>query len=85
MALSWSLVELARMGTPDELAGWYAAAWNEVDPVKRRISLGLKQTLANPWAEFAEKYPQGTEVGAPQYSLEELKALASAPVESKER
>ena len=29
----------------------------EVDPVKRRISLGLKQTLANPWETFAEKYP----------------------------
>ncbi len=32
----------------------------EVDPVKRRISLGLKQTLANPWETFAEKYPPGT-------------------------
>jgi len=32
----------------------------EVDPVKRRISLGLKQTLANPWETFAEKYPVGT-------------------------
>ena len=29
----------------------------EVDPVKRRISLGLKQTLRNPWEAFAEKYP----------------------------
>ena len=34
----------------------------EVDPVKRRISLGLKQTLANPWESFAEKYPVGYEV-----------------------
>ncbi len=34
----------------------------EVDPVKRRISLGLKQTLANPWDTFAEKYPTGTVV-----------------------
>jgi small subunit ribosomal protein S1 len=32
----------------------------EVDQVKRRISLGLKQTLANPWDTFAEKYPVGT-------------------------
>ena len=29
----------------------------EVDPVKRRISLGLKQTLQNPWDAFAEKHP----------------------------
>ena len=32
----------------------------EVDPVKRRISLGLKQTLQNPWEAFAEKHPAGT-------------------------
>jgi small subunit ribosomal protein S1 len=32
----------------------------EVDPVKRRISLGLKQTLVNPWEAFAEKYPIGS-------------------------
>ena len=32
----------------------------EVDPVKRRISLGLKQTVRNPWEAFVEKYPAGT-------------------------
>jgi small subunit ribosomal protein S1 len=31
----------------------------EVDPVKRRISLGLKQTMRNPWEVFVEKYPPG--------------------------
>jgi small subunit ribosomal protein S1 len=34
----------------------------EVDPVKRRISLGLKQTMRNPWEVFLEKYPAGTVV-----------------------
>ncbi len=34
----------------------------EVDPDKRRISLGLKQTMDNPWDSFKDKYPQGTEV-----------------------
>ncbi len=34
----------------------------EVDPVKRRISLGLKQTLQNPWEAFAERHPIGSEV-----------------------
>ncbi|HEY6255028.1 MAG TPA: 30S ribosomal protein S1 [Xanthobacteraceae bacterium] len=34
----------------------------EVDSVKRRISLGLKQTMRNPWEVFIEKYPPGTEV-----------------------
>ncbi len=32
----------------------------EVDPVKRRISLGLKQTMRNPWEVFVEKYPTGS-------------------------
>jgi len=34
----------------------------DVDPAKRRISLGLKQTMQNPWEAFAEKYPVGTEL-----------------------
>jgi small subunit ribosomal protein S1 len=34
----------------------------EVDPVKRRISLGLKQTLPNPWEAFAEKHPVGSTI-----------------------
>jgi len=34
----------------------------EVDPVKRRISLGLKQTMRNPWEVFIDKYPPGTTV-----------------------
>jgi small subunit ribosomal protein S1 len=34
----------------------------EVDPVKRRISLGLKQTLDNPWEAFAKSHPNGTVV-----------------------
>jgi small subunit ribosomal protein S1 len=34
----------------------------EVDPVKRRISLGLKQTLENPWEAFARSHPAGSQV-----------------------
>ncbi len=34
----------------------------EVDPVKRRISLGLKQCMQNPWEAFAEKHPVGSSV-----------------------
>ncbi|MFM8700119.1 MAG: 30S ribosomal protein S1 [Hyphomicrobiales bacterium] len=32
----------------------------EVDSSKRRISLGLKQTLRNPWEAFAESHPAGS-------------------------
>ena len=34
----------------------------EVDPVKRRISLGLKQTMRNPWEVFQEEHPIGSTV-----------------------
>ena len=34
----------------------------EVDPVKRRISLGLKQTSRNPWELFADAHPVGSEI-----------------------
>ncbi|HEX9769723.1 MAG TPA: 30S ribosomal protein S1 [Kiloniellales bacterium] len=32
----------------------------DVDEQKRRISLGLKQCLANPWEAFVENYPAGS-------------------------
>ncbi len=34
----------------------------DVDPQRRRISLGLKQTQENPWDTFEERYPAGTVV-----------------------
>jgi len=34
----------------------------DVDPDKRRVSLGIKQTQRNPWEVFAETHPAGTEV-----------------------
>jgi small subunit ribosomal protein S1 len=35
-----------------------------VDQANRRISLGLKQTLPNPWKQIQEFYPEGTVVNA---------------------
>jgi small subunit ribosomal protein S1 len=34
----------------------------DVDPSKRRVSLGLKQALANPWEAFVEAHPVGSTV-----------------------
>jgi len=36
-----------------------------VDPAHRRISLGLKQVMPNPWSQAKEKYPVGTIVKGP--------------------
>ena len=34
----------------------------EIDSQKRRVSLGLKQTMRNPWEVFAETHPVGTQI-----------------------
>jgi small subunit ribosomal protein S1 len=34
----------------------------EIDSAKRRVSLGLKQTMRNPWEVFAETHPSGTPI-----------------------
>jgi len=34
----------------------------EIDYAKRRISLGMKQCMNNPWHAFAEQYPVGSEI-----------------------
>lgn len=34
----------------------------EVEPTQKRISLGLKQTIPNPWDTIAERYPVGTKI-----------------------
>jgi small subunit ribosomal protein S1 len=34
----------------------------DVDAGKRRISLGLKQVLRNPWEQFVEEHPVGSEI-----------------------
>ena len=44
----------------------------EVDPNKRRISLGLKQTQDNPWDAFITAHPKGTVVEGPIRNITEF-------------
>ena len=44
----------------------------EVDPTKRRISLGLKQTQDNPWDAFLGQHPKGTIVEGPIRNITEF-------------
>jgi small subunit ribosomal protein S1 len=44
----------------------------EVDSEKRRISLGLKQCMENPWADFSGKYPSGTKVSGEVKNITEF-------------
>src|SRR5579871_5628914 len=51
----------------------------DVDPTKRRISLGLKQCLENPWQAFAEKYPAGTELDGEIKNITEFGLFVGLP------
>src|SRR5690606_21208531 len=44
----------------------------EVDPAKRRISLGLKQTQDNPWDAFLSQHPKGSVVEGPIRNITEF-------------
>ena len=44
----------------------------EVDPNKRRISLGLKQTQDNPWEAFLAEHPRGSIVEGPIRNITEF-------------
>ncbi len=46
-----------------------------VNQADRRISLGLKQALGDPWAEVPQKYPVGAVVEAPVVSIQKFGAF----------
>src|SRR5205085_1019600 len=51
----------------------------DVDPQKRHISLGLKQTLANPWEAFVEEHPVGTELEGEVRNITEFGLFVGLP------
>ena len=53
----------------------------DVDPQKRRISLGLKQTLANPWDAFVEEHPIGSELEGEVRNITEFGLFVGLPGE----
>ena len=53
----------------------------DVDPQKRRISLGLKQTLANPWEAFVEEHPVDSELEGEVRNITEFGLFVGLPGE----
>jgi small subunit ribosomal protein S1 len=51
----------------------------DVDMTKRRISLGLKQCLDNPWDTFSDKYPAGTELEGEVRNITEFGLFVGLP------
>ncbi len=53
----------------------------EIDEAKRRVSLGLKQTMRNPWEVFAETHPEGTVVEGEVKNITEFGLFIGLPGE----
>ncbi|MCY4407764.1 MAG: S1 RNA-binding domain-containing protein, partial [Rhodospirillaceae bacterium] len=53
----------------------------DVDPEKRRVSLGLKQCLDNPWIVFAESHPEGAVVEGEIKNITEFGLFVELPGE----
>ena len=51
----------------------------EIDGAKRRVSLGLKQTMRNPWEVFSETHPEGTEVEGEVKNITEFGLFVGLP------
>ena len=51
----------------------------EIDSAKRRVSLGLKQTMRNPWEVFAETHPEGTQVEGEVKNITEFGLFVGLP------
>ena len=49
-----------------------------VKPEERRIALGLKQTLADPWVEAAQRFPAGAQVTGPVTRMTAFGAFVEA-------
>ena len=46
-----------------------------VNPTDKRIALGLKQVLGDPWAAMEEKYPVGSSIEGKVISLQKFGAF----------
>ena len=53
----------------------------DTDPQKRRISLGLKQTMSNPWDAFLEHHPIGSEMEGEVKNITEFGLFVGLPGE----
>jgi small subunit ribosomal protein S1 len=51
----------------------------DVDPQKRRISLGLKQVMPNPWEAFSEEHPVGSTVEGEVRNITEFGLFVGLP------
>lgn len=67
--MSWAKSKVRKPGDVVKTGEIVEAMILGINPAERRISLGLKQALGDPWVDVPKRYPIGTEIEGPITSL----------------
>ena len=67
--MSWAKSKVRKPGDVVKPGEIVEAMILGINPAERRISLGLKQALGDPWVDVPKRYPIGTEIEGPITSL----------------
>jgi small subunit ribosomal protein S1 len=73
--MSWSKGKIRKASDVVKPGETVEAVILQVQPAERRISLGLKQALGDPWADVPQRYPIGSEIEGPVTSLTKFGAF----------
>ena len=73
--MSWSKGKIRKPSDVVKQGETVEAVILGVNAAERRISLGLKQALGDPWADVAERFPLGSQVQGPVTSLTKFGAF----------
>lgn len=73
--MSWSKGKVRKASDVVKQGETVEAVILGLNPAERRISLGLKQALGDPWIDAAEKYPAGSAVEGPVTNLTKFGAF----------
>lgn len=73
--MSWSKGKIRKASDVVKQGETVEAVILGMNPAERRISLGLKQALGDPWVDVPQRYPIGSEVEGPITSLTKFGAF----------
>jgi len=73
--MSWSKGKVRKPGDVVKAGETVEAIILSVNPAERRISLGLKQALGDPWADAAQRFPVGSAIQGPVTNLQKFGAF----------
>ena len=73
--MSWSSKKVRKPGDVVKVGEAVQAVILSINPAEKRLALGLKQALGDPWKEASERYAAGTVVEGPVTSVQKFGAF----------